>query len=249
MRLFSILGVMPGNQNVISQAIGRVTEGVKLEDIADLDQLHKAWKKVRRNKGAAGRDGITLQAYEASLDKNLNSLSKVLLRQTYRPKRLRRTSTPKAGGGRRKLSIPCIADRVAQTAALLALGPTLEPKMSAVSWAYRAGRGVADAVGQVQTGFARNLHWTVDADISKYFDTVPHSRLIDETTIWIDDERVIRLFGLWWKGFSKTGRGIAQRSPISPLLANLYLHPVDRLLVSSCYRIVRDLRPENSSNL
>ena len=94
---------------------------------------------------------------------------------------------------------------------------------------YRPGRGVADAIAAVRAAFAAGRVWTLDADVTRYFDRVLHSRLLEEFAIWLDEEAVVGLFALWLKSFSRFGRGIAQGAPISPLLANLFLHPLDRL--------------------
>ena len=182
---------------------------------------------------------MTIAAFEADMAGHLQSLSQALLDGTYRPKRLRRAHLPKADGGWRALAIPAVVDRVAQTAMLLVCVPYLDPRMSDASWAYRPGRGVAGAIAQANAGFRDGFVWTVDADITRYFDLVPHARMIAELTIWIDDERIIQLVGKWLRGFSRLGIGIAQGAPVSPLLANLYLHPIDRLLVSEGFHVVR----------
>lgn len=96
-----------------------------------------------------------------------------------------------------------------------------------------------DALEDAGAQFRAGYTWSVDADIASYFDTVPHAQLVDELTIWIDDERLIRLVGLWLRSFGRTRKGIAQGAPISPLLANLYLHPVDRQIVAAGFPLVR----------
>ena len=217
----------------------RALEGIVLEHIADIETLRLGWKRVRANKGGPGGDGVTVEAFAADLDRRISSLSEKLLSETYRPLRLRSAIIGKPDGGKRHLRIPAVVDRVAQTAALIALAPTLDPKMSDASWAYRAGRGVRDALFELKVHYQQGYVWTIDADIEKYFDRVPQGRLLEELSIWIDDERVIRLFGHWLRSFSTWGRGIAQGAPVSPLLANLFLHPMDRLLVAEGSRVVR----------
>lgn len=214
-------------------------EGARLEDIADLSVLAEAWGRVRANKGGPGGDGVTIEGMAPRIDAELEALSTALLSQRYRPGRLRRAFMKKPMGGRRPLSIPSVIDRIAQTAALIALDPDLDARMSETSWAYRAGRGVPGALAAVRQAYAAGLVWTVDADIRAYFDQIPRRRLLQDLAIWIDDERVIRLIGLWLTSFGGWGRGIAQGAPISPLLANLYLHPVDRLLWVEGYRSIR----------
>lgn len=232
----SLIGAVAG---VRSPRPSRAVEGLKLEDLANIESLREGWAKVRANKGGPGGDGVTIDAFATKLDHHLGHLAAALLEGLYWPGKLRHAKIPKANGEVRTLSIPAVADRVVQSALLVVLAPLLDPHMSDASCAYRPGRGVKDAIWRVQQGFAEGFVWSVDADIASYFDRVPHARLIDELTIWIDDERLISLISRWLRRFSLRGRGIAQGSPISPLLANLYLHPVDRLLVAGGYRVVR----------
>ena len=217
----------------------QIVENCRLETIADITLLRAAWKKVRANKGGPGGDGVTLEAFGSKLEDNLKRISEALMNGRYRPAGLRRARIAKADGRFRKLAIPSIMDRVAQTSMLLALTPVLDPRMSEVSWGYRPGRGIDGALEQIRHGLESGYSWTLDADISKYFDRVPHKRLIEELTIWADDERIIALVKRWLRSFSWFGRGIPQGAPISPLLANLYLHPIDRLLVVEGYRVIR----------
>lgn len=239
MSIFTFLGEVLGTATRLPPGSKRIVEGVAIEDIAALDMLQAGWARVRANKGGAGGDGVSIDQFGGKLERNLIELSEQLLNGRYRPRSLRRTAIPKEGGAKRWLSIPSVVDRIAQSATLETLTPYLEPRMSEASWAYRPGRGVADAVAAVEAAFAEGYVWTVDADIARYFDRVPHRRLTDELTIWVDDERVINLFARWLRGFARGGRGIAQGSPISPLLANLYLHPIDRLIKAEGYPIVR----------
>jgi CRISPR-associated protein Cas1 len=140
-------------------------------------------------------------------------------------------------GGWRPLSIPAVIDRVAQTAAMLALDPDIDHRMSETSLGYRIGRGVPDAIQAVHAARSSGLNWTVDAEIQSYFDSIWHRQLMIDLAIWIDDERIPRLILRWLRTFG--WRGVAQGAPISPLLANIYLHPVDRLMATKGYRMVR----------
>lgn len=212
-------------------------EGARLEDIASVETLAEAWSRVRANKGGPGGDGVTIAELAPCIDGELRALNIALLTARYRPRKLRRVPIPKADGERRWLAIPSIIDRIAQTAAVVALIPGIDARMSETSWAYRPGRGVPDALSAVEAAFADGFRWVVDADIKHYFDNVPHCRLMEDLAIWIDDERVIELISLWLASFGK--RGIAQGAPISPLLANMYLHPLDRLIVAAGHRVVR----------
>lgn len=217
----------------------RVIEGATLEAIVTPSTFMEAWHRVRRNKGGPGGDGVTIEVFADNLDARLEELRLRVLSQRYRPQKIRRAAMPKPDGGRRKLTIPAVVDRILQTAAMLVISPTVEGKLSGSSWAYREGRGVKDAIAELMHAREAGFLWTLDADITQYFDQVSHRRLIEDVMIWIDDVRIIRLLRMWLRGFAFWGRGIAQGSPISPLLANLFLHPMDRLLELEGFRSVR----------
>ncbi len=217
----------------------RIYEGARLEEIARVETLAEAWGRVRANKGGPGGDGVTIDDLAADIEVSLEDLSKRLLAESYRPRKLRRAFVKKASGGKRPLSIPAVIDRVAQTAAMLVLEPEMDVRMSETSLAYRVGRGPSVAVAAVEGAFAEGLVWTVDADIKSYFDTIWHRQLMTDLAIWIDDERILRLILRWLRTFGWRGRGIAQGAPISPLLANLYLHPFDRLMAVNGWHVVR----------
>ncbi len=216
-----------------------VFEGARLDDIASLETLAEAWSRVRANKGGPGGDGVTIAEVAPEIERQLEALSRALLAETYRPEKIRRAFIRKANGARRPLSIPAVMDRVAQTAAMLVLEPEMDARMSERSLGYRTGRGVPEAVRLIRASHAEGLGWTVDADIKSYFDTIWHRQLMTDLAIWVDDERILRLLLRWIRTFGWRGRGVAQGSPISPLLANLYLHPVDRLMATMGWRMVR----------
>ena len=171
----------------------RVSEGPRLEDIASLETLAEVWSRVKANKGGPGGDGVTIAELAPEIERSLEALSAALLAETYRPLKLRRAFIKKANGGRRPLSIPAVIDRVAQTAAMLALEPDMDIRMSETSLAYRVGRGPPHAIAAVERAFAAGLVWTVDADIKSYFDTIWQRQLLTDLAIWIDDERILRL--------------------------------------------------------
>lgn len=210
-----------------------------LARICDADALRSAWRRVWTNRGGPGGDGITVEVFAGRLEKELVSLRGEIKAGTYRPGPLRRVPIAKPNGGTRMLAIPCVRDRVAQGATVFALQPGLERRQSATSFAYRPMRGVADALTAARRAHAAGLVWTLEADIVQYFDSIPHRRLLADLAIWIEAEDVLRLIACWLDGFASSGRGIAQGAPISPLLANLYLHPLDRLLVAAGHVPIR----------
>lgn len=217
----------------------RVFEGARLEDIARFEVLAEGWSRVRANKGGPGVDGVTIDEIAPHIEGVIERLSKSILLESYRPHRLRRAFLRKPSGGRRPLSIPTVVDRIVQTSAMLALEPALDARMAETSHAYRVGRGTDAALVAIHKARGQGFCWTVDADIKSYFDTIWHRQLMTDLAIWIDDERILRLLLLWVRTFGYRGRGIAQGSPISPLLANLYLHPVDRLMAMSGWAMIR----------
>ena len=214
-------------------------EGPRLEDIANLNALAEAWGRVRANKGGPGGDGVTIESITPFIDRELERLRDDMLMESYRPRPLRRAAIRKPNGSMRHLAIPAIIDRVAQTAVLIVLEPHLDERMSEASWAYRPGRSVDQAIAAVGAARAAGFIWTVDADIANYFESISHRQLKNDLTIWIDDERILRLLAKWLRTFGWRGRGVAQGAPISPLFANLYLHPLDRQVRAQGAEIVR----------
>jgi retron-type reverse transcriptase len=151
-----------------------------LQQIAEPDTLREAWRRVRANKGGPGADGVTIEGFATDLDRLLDALAAAILNETYRPGRLLRRRIAKPEGGWRSLAIPGIADRVAQTAALIVLGPDLDRRMSSESFAYRTGRGVDTAIAAVEAAFGRGLIWTLHSDVASFLDPVSYCPLVDE---------------------------------------------------------------------
>ena len=164
------------------------------------DILRHAYAVARTNAGAPGVDGRTFAAIEASgLEEWLAGLREELISRTYRPDPVRRVTIPKPGGGERPLGIPTIRDRVVQTAAKLVLEPIFEADFEDSAYGYRPRRGAVDAVKEVHRLICRGHTDVVDADLSRYFDSIPHGELLRSVARRIVDRRVLRLIKLWLK--------------------------------------------------
>jgi RNA-directed DNA polymerase len=204
------------------------------------DILRHAYAVARANAGAPGVDGMTFAAIEAAgLEAWLAGLREDLVSKIYRPDPVRRVMIPKPGGGERPLGIPTIRDRVIQTAAKLVLEPIFEADFEDNAYGYRPSRGAVDAVKEVHRHICRGYTDVVDADLSKYFDSIPHCDLIKSVARRIVDRHVLRLIKLWLKapieerdgdgtrrigGGKSNTRGTPQGGVASPLLSNIYMN-------------------------
>jgi RNA-directed DNA polymerase len=204
------------------------------------DILEHAYKLARANGGAPGVDGVTFAAIEAAgLGEWLSGTGKMLRERTYRPDPVRRVMIPKTNGGERPLGIPTIRDRVVQTAVKLVIEPIFEADLEPNAYGYRPRRSAGDAVAAVHGLLRRGHTDVVDADLSKYFDTIPHDQLMRSVARRIVDKDILKLIKMWLKApveeTDKDGRkrltggkrnkwGTPQGGVISPLLANLYMN-------------------------
>ena len=202
--------------------------------------LAAAWSRVRRNAGVAGGDGVSCVVFERDAEAQLTALRQAVRAGAYKPGPLRRVEIVKENGGTRPLAIPCVIDRVLQTAVSLVVTPIVEPAMSDTSFGYRPGLGVTDAVTRVIELRRRdNRGWVLEGDIARFFETVPHKPLLDLVDARVGDGHVTELVALWLDDAGDADRGLPQGSPLSPLLANIYLDQVDHLLDDSDARHVR----------
>ena len=211
------------------------------------DILTHAYRLARSNGGAPGVDKVRFEDIEASgLEEWLAGLRKELRTETYRPQPVRRVMIPKPGGGERPLGIPTIRDRVAQTAAKLVLEPIFEADLSSSAFGYRPGRSAQDAVAEVHQALCDGYTDVVDADLSKYFDTIPHDQLMQSVARRVSDGKMLRLNKAWLKtpveetdergnrrltGGKGSRMGTPQGGVISPLLANIYINRFLRVFV------------------
>jgi RNA-directed DNA polymerase len=201
------------------------------------ENLQKAFKQVRANKGAAGVDGLDIDQTAAMLRRCWPAVRQSLQEGTYRPMPVRRVMIPKPGGGERELGIPTVLDRLIQQALLQVLQPILDPTFSPHSYGFRPGKSAHDAVLAAQSFVQSGRRIVVDVDLEKFFDRVDHDILIDRLRRKIPDPGVIRLVRAYLNADIVAGdavikrtRGTPQGGPLSPLLANLLLDEVDKEL-------------------
>jgi RNA-directed DNA polymerase len=210
--------------------------------------LHRAFEKVWGNGGSAGADGQTVAHFARHAEDELRRLHEQLREGSYRPQPVRRAWIPKPGSKeRRPLGIPAVRDRIVQGALRHVLEPIFEADFAEHSYGFRPGKGAKDALRRVDRLLHEGRHWVVDADLKSYFDTIPHERLMALVQERVADGRVLALV----EGFLRAGvleearrwqpteRGTPQGGVISPLLANVYLNPLDHLMAGGGWEMVR----------
>src|SRR2546423_8242837 len=197
--------------------------------VCKVETLRAAYEMAKQNDGAPGVDGVTFEAIEAQgAEALLEQLRDELTGRTYKPLPARRQEIPKDGGKGRVLSIPAIRDRVVQGALKLILEPVFEADFQPGSYGYRPKRTAHDAVKRVAEAIAQRKTRVLDFDLRAYFDNVRHDRLLEKVARRIDDADVMHLLKVMLKASGK--KGVPQGGVISPLLSNLYLNEVDRML-------------------
>jgi RNA-directed DNA polymerase len=210
------------------------------------ETMRKAWERVKVNKGKHGVDGVTIEVFGNELEANLRELHEELKGKTYRPQPVRRVYIPKADGRQRPLGIPTVRDRVVQQAVRIVIEPIFEAKFLPCSYGFRPGRGAHDAIDQVTDTLNQGFQYVVDCDVVGYFDHIPHDRLIDAVAEEISDGTILRWIRMFLESgvmesgvWCETEEGTPQGGVISPLLANIYLHPLDEEMTRRGHRMVR----------
>lgn len=217
-----------------------------IDKVYTLKTLEAAWRKVRGNNGSAGVDDISIERFDADAEKYLTEVSEALKAGTYEPQPVKRVYIPKGKGKKRPLGIPVVKDRVIQTALKFVLEPIFENEFHRNSYGFRPGRGCKDALREVDRLLKEGFSYVVDADLKSYFDNIPHDRLLEHVETKVSDTRILDLL----KGFLSQNimenmetwtpvSGTPQGAVISPLLANIYLHPLDEMLNGSGIHMIR----------
>jgi RNA-directed DNA polymerase len=231
-------------------ALGNGVQGGKWFSLIDkvyaLRTLEAAWKKVAKNRGAAGVDRVSIERFKANEDRFLAELEVELREGRYRPEPVRRVHIPKGKGQTRPLGIPTVKDRIVQTALKMVLEPIFEREFLPMSYGFRPKRGCKDALREVDGLVKAGFTWVVDLDFSEYFDTIPHGALLERVKERVSDGRVLSLIESFLEQDILEGMerwtpesGTPQGAVLSPVLANLYLHSLDVRITKAGYGIVR----------
>ena len=217
-----------------------------IEEMIDEDNLSRALKRVRQNRGSQGIDGMTIDELPDFLEENWSSIRRQLLEGIYKPQPVKRVEIPKPNGGVHKLGVTTVVDRLIQQMLLQVLQKRLDPTFSEHSYGFRPGRSAHQAVRQAQEYIEEGYHWVVDIDLEKFFDRVNHDKLIGLLSNRVKDKRVIRLVraflnsGVMENGLvGPTVEGTPQGGPLSPLLSNIVLDVLDKELEKRGHRFVR----------
>jgi RNA-directed DNA polymerase len=222
-----------------------VTEQL-MEEVCDRENLQSAWKRVRRNQGGPGVDGMTIDDARDFLCERWPGIRSQLLDGTYQPQPVKRVEIPKPDGGVRKLGVPCVVDRLIQQAVLQVLQERWDPTFSEHSYGFRPGRSAHQAVAQAQRYVGEGYSVVVDIDLQKFFDRVNHDCLMARAAARISDKRVLKLIRAFLNaGVMEDGlvlpvdEGTPQGGPLSPLLSNIMLDDLDKELTRRGHRFCR----------
>jgi RNA-directed DNA polymerase len=219
---------------------------VTVEYVVSRENMRKAWKQVKANKGAPGIDGITIEEFPEYAKTCWDGIKASLLEGTYCPTPVKRSEIPKDKGGVRKLGIPIVMDRTIQQAIAQVLSPVFDPHFSESSFGFRPGRSAHQAVQKVLKLIQRGYAYAVDIDLEKFFDTVDHDALMNRVSRRVSDKGILRLIGKYLRAgvvvkerLNETSKGVPQGGPLSPLLSNILLDDLDKELEKRGHQFAR----------
>ena len=217
-----------------------------MEEVCGRNNCRQALARVKRNKGSAGVDGMTVEQMPAYLKQHWPAIREQLLRGTYKPQPVKRVEIPKPDGGIRKLGIPTVLDRFIQQAVMQVLQSRWDRTLSDNSYGFRPGRSAHQAVAKAQQYIAAGYGWVVDLDLEKFFDRVNHDKLMAQIAKRVSDQRMLKLIWAFLRAgvmegglVSPVDEGTPQGGPLSPLLSNIVLDELDRELERRGHRFVR----------
>ena len=217
-----------------------------MEEVCGRKNCQQALARVKRNKGSAGVDGMTVEQLPAYLKQHWPAIREQLLRGTYKPQPVKRVEIPKPDGGIRKLGIPTVLDRFIQQAVMQVLQSRWDRTFSQHSYGFRPGRSAHQAVVKAQQYMAAGYRWVVDLDLEKFFDRVNHDKLMAQIAKRVSDQRLLKLIRAFLRAgvmegglVSPVDEGTPQGGPLSPLLSNIVLDELDRELERRGHRFVR----------
>jgi len=219
-----------------------------IDKVWNKDNLSAAWKKTCHNGGSAGVDGQSIKVFNIKSEQELERLHDEIREGIYEPKPVRRCWIPKPGSQeKRPLGIPAVRDRIVQGAVRHVLEPIFEKVFAEHVYGFRPGLGCKDALRRVDRLLRRGKTWVVDVDLKSYFDTIPHDKLMERVKELISDGRLLTLLEKYLKagvldgikGWEPTEGGTPQGAVISPMLANLYLNPLDHQMAEAGYEMTR----------
>jgi len=217
-----------------------------MEQVVGSENMRRAWRQVKANKGAPGIDGMRIEDFPAYAREHWSTIRDRLIDGTYRPQPVRRVSVPKPGGGERMLGIPTVVDRLIQQAIAQVMTPIFDPQFSESSFGFRPKRCAHGALRQVQAHIKAGYRIAVDLDLAKFFDNVRHDLLVARVARRIGDARLLALIGRYLRAGVMVGdtiqpseMGTPQGSPLSPLMANILLDDLDRELERRGHRFAR----------
>ena len=237
----------PGNDVTQRSASKPAFSNDLFEQVMQRDNLHAAWQRIRANKGAAGIDGMTIDEFPAwAKSGHWKQVVTALETGQYQPSPVRRVEIEKPDGGTRQLGIPTVTDRVIQQAIAQIVTPIFDPEFSNNSFGFRPGRNGQQAVKQVQGIIKEGRRFAVDADLSKFFDRVNHDLLMTLLGRKVKDKRLLKLIKRYLRAgvidnqlHSESREGVPQGGPLSPLLANIMLDPLDKELEKRGHKFAR----------